>query len=150
MRNADVIKSYLDEVNKELIGSKKRKKDILDQLSIDLEDYAEHCGGELSLSSLENRFGSPQAAASSLLAETQIPVVKKQVNKRKAVVTLTCIFGIIALLLIVIYFVHDNKRKENFVNGYEKVTQVYNEQEFPDHLNNPPENAKSYYVESES
>ena len=118
MRNTDVIKIYLDEVNKELIGSKKRKKDILDQLSIDLEDYAEHCGGELSLSSLKERFGTPRAAASSLLAETQIPVVKKQVNKRKAVVTIACIFGIIAVLLIVLYFVHDNKRKDNFENGY--------------------------------
>lgn len=148
MRNAEVIKIYIDEVNKELIGTKKRKKDILDQLSIDLEDYAEHCDGELSLSSLENRFGTPQAAAASLLAETQIPVVRKQVNKRKAVVTLTCIFGIIALLLIVIYFVHDNKRKEDFVNGYRKVTAVYDEQEFPDHLKNPPDDTRNYYGES--
>ncbi len=145
MNNSNTAKVYLDEVSKELIGSKSRKKEILNQLSLDIEDYTENCSGELSLEALEQKFGSPRAAASSLLMETQVSVVKKQVNKRKTVISIIAVCCVVVLLLVACYILYDNWRKEDFVNGYEAVTEVINEQEIPEHIKNPPSNTRNYY-----
>ena len=148
MRNSDVVKVYLDEVSRELIGSKRRKKEILNQLSIDIEDYAENCSDELSLEVLEQRFGAPRAAASSLLMETQVSVVQRQVKKRKAVISITAVCCVVVFLLVACYILFDNWRKEDFANGYEAVTEVINEQDIPEHIKNPPSNTRNYYGDS--
>lgn len=148
MNDSNAAKVYLDEVSKELIGSKSRKKEILNQLSIDLEDYADGCGSELSLDALERRFGSPRAAASSLLMETQVSVVQRQVKKRKAVISITAVCCVVVFLLVACYILFDNWRKEDFANGYEAVTEVINEQDIPEHIKNPPDNTRTYETDS--
>ena len=144
MRNSDAVKVYLNEVSRALIGSKSRKKEILNQLSIDLEDYADSCGSELSLDALERRFGSPRAAASSLLMETQFPVVKQQITQKRSIMAVVLACGIFIAVLVACYMLYDNWRKEDFLRGYEAETQVYAEENIPEHITNLPENTRTY------
>lgn len=112
------IALYLDAVDKELVCGRKRRKALMQQFTADIEDFADEHGGELTMQELEFRFGTAGEVAESLLKQTDVPEIRKLVNKKKiiiACVTVTCALLVIAA---VCYLAHQAKLKEDFANGY--------------------------------
>lgn len=133
---------YIDQVKKQLICSKKRKSEIMQQLSADVDAFASTLNGECTIDMLKEEFGTPQKAAEAALSFENVQKIRKSVNKKKAVICIVVAVCIAALLIILGYIAHDRKQKEKFENGFE-VEVIY---EHPVEGTPPPkpENARIY------
>ena len=118
------VEWYLDAVNKALICSRKVKKRVISQLSDDICGLEEEYGHELSREEIEAQFGSPEEAAKGFLKVTEI---REKISAKR----------IIAICLIVVCAVIIGY-------GYAVETPVYNIEEVPSEVTNPPEDAKVY------
>lgn len=135
------VEQYLQNVESGLVCVDGKKKRILQQLSSDVADFAEQHSDAVSMDALEAEFGTPQEVAKACLSHEDVSVVKKQLEKKKIIII--SVLGAIAAVLIVFfsYLAFDNARKEEFINGYDKATVVYDEQEIPEHIENIPKSA---------
>lgn len=110
---------YIDQVKKQLICRKKRKSEIVQQLSADVDAFASTLVEECTVDMLEAEFGTPQKAAEAALSFENVQKIRKSVNKKKAVICIVVAVCIAALLIILGYIAHDRKQKEKFENGFE-------------------------------
>ena len=99
------ISQYLHEVEKEMTCSPKRKKELLQRLRTDIEEFADNCG-------------APKDIAENFLATTDYADMKKAVSIKKTIVICTVVACLIALISFVIYIIYDYWARENFANGY--------------------------------
>ena len=136
---------YSNEVRKKLIVSKTQKRLLLRQLSQSLQDFEEEHGGEVGLEDIEARFGSSTELAEILLHQSGTAELKRTINKKRTATWIIIAVCIISLLIGIFYIAYDHKRKEAFISGYEAETQVYDENEIPEHIENPPKNTRTYY-----
>lgn len=80
------ISQYLHEVEKEMTCSPKRKKELLQRLRTDIEEFADNCGEDLDKQAIADHFGAPKDIAENFLATTDYADVKKAVSTRKIVI----------------------------------------------------------------
>ena len=89
------IKTYLDNIGKYLVCTKKQKKIILENIETSVRDYVENANVN-DISEIVSRFGSPEDIAKSYLAEFVKPAdVRKALNKKKVLVA-----GVVIALVI--------------------------------------------------
>lgn len=112
------ISQYLHEVEKEMTCSPKRKKELLQRLRTDIEEFADNCGEDLDKQAIADHFGAPKDIAENFLATTDYADMKKAVSIKKTIVICTVVACLIALISFVIYIVYDYWARENFANGY--------------------------------
>lgn len=112
------ISQYLHEVEKEMTCSPKRKKELLQRLRTDIEEFADNCGEDLDKQAIADHFGAPKDIAENFLATTDYADMKKAVSIRKTIVICTVVACLIALIGFVIYIIYDYWARENFANGY--------------------------------
>ena len=93
------IEKYLSEIQNNLIGSNKAKKNIISEIEGFVYDYAE-VKGVKDISDIYSHFGTPEEMAQTYLSQSDPKKVAKAVRIKKAV-----IIGIVATLAIVaLYF----------------------------------------------
>ena len=112
------ISQYLHEVEKEMTCSPKRKKELLQRLRTDIEEFADNCGEDLDKQTIADHFGAPKDIAENFLATTDYADMKKAVSIKKTIVICTVVACLIALISFVIYIIYDYWARENFANGY--------------------------------
>ncbi|HJB61120.1 MAG TPA: hypothetical protein IAA38_05625 [Candidatus Ruminococcus gallistercoris] len=112
------ISQYLHEVEKEMTCSPKRKKELLQRLRTDIEEFADNCGEDLDKQAIADHFGAPKDIAENFLATTDYADMKKAVSIKKTIVICTVVVCLIALISFVIYIIYDYWARENFANGY--------------------------------
>lgn len=112
------ISQYLHEVEKEMTCSPKRKKELLQRLRTDIEEFADNCGEDLDKQAIADHFGAPKDIAENFLATTDYADMKKAVSIKKTIVICTVVACLIALISFVIYIIYDYWARENFANGY--------------------------------
>lgn len=112
------ISQYLHEVEKETTCSPKRKKELLQRLRTDIEEFADNCGEDLDKQAIADHFGAPKDIAENFLATTDYADMKKAVSIKKTIVICTVVACLIALISFVIYIIYDYWARENFANGY--------------------------------
>ena len=112
------ISQYLHEVEKEMTCSPKRKKELLQRLRTDIEEFADNCGEDLDKQAIADHFGAPNDIAENFLATTDYADMKKAVSSKKTIVICTVVACLIALISFVIYIIYDYWARENFANGY--------------------------------
>lgn len=112
------ISQYLHEVEKEMTCSPKRKKELLQRLRTDIEEFADSCGEDLDKQAIADHFGAPKDIAENFLATTDYADMKKAVSIKKTIVICTVVACLIALISFVIYIIYDYWARENFANGY--------------------------------
>lgn len=135
---------YIDQVKKQLICSKKRKSEIVQQLSADVDAFASALNGECTIDMLEEEFGTPQKAAEAVMQLESICSVKDRMDKKKPFVIITAITCAVIALGLLIYLIYCIQNKEYFANGYATETTVYDEQSIPEHIKSPPEEIRTY------
>lgn len=135
---------YIEQVKKQLICSKKRKAEILQQLSADVDAFASTLNEECSIDMLEEEFGTPQKAAEAVMQLESICSVKDRMDKKKPFVIITAITCAIIALGLLFYLIYCIQNKEYFANGYASETIVYDEQSIPEHIQSPPEEVRTY------
>ena len=93
------IEKYLSEIQNNLVGSNKAKKNIISEIEGFVYDYAE-VKGVKDISDIYSHFGTPEEMARTYLSQADPKKVAKAVRIKKAV-----IIGIVAALAIVtLYF----------------------------------------------
>lgn len=112
------ISQYLHEVEKEMTCSPKRKKELLQRLRTDIEEFADNCGEDLDKQAIADHFGAPKDIAENFLATTDYADMKKAVSIKKTIVICTVVACLIALISFIIYIIYDYWARENFANGY--------------------------------
>lgn len=112
------ISQYLHEAEKEMTCSPKRKKELLQRLRTDIEEFADNCGEDLDKQAIADHFGAPKDIAENFLATTDYADMKKAVSIKKTIVICTVVACLIALISFVIYIIYDYWARENFANGY--------------------------------
>lgn len=112
------ISQYLHEVEKEMTCSPKRKKELLQRLRTDIEEFADNRGEDLDKQAIADHFGAPKDIAENFLATTDYADMKKAVSIKKTIVICTVVACLIALISFVIYIIYDYWARENFANGY--------------------------------
>ena len=112
------ISQYLHEVEKEMTCSPKRKKELLQRLRTDIEEFVDNCGEDLGKQAIADHFGAPKDIAENFLATTDYADMKKAVSIKKTIVICTVVACLIALISFVIYIIYDYWARENFANGY--------------------------------
>lgn len=112
------ISQYLHEVEKEMTCSPKRKKELLQRLHTDIEEFVDNCSEDLDKQAIADHFGAPKDIAENFLATTDYADMKKAVSIKKTIVICTVVACLIALISFVIYIIYDYWARENFANGY--------------------------------
>ena len=111
------ISQYLHEVEKEMTCSPKRKKELLQRLRTDIEEFADNCGEDLDKQAIADHFGAPKDIAENFLATTDYADVKKAVSTRKIVILCVVITCLIALIGITSYILYDHWRDEEYLRA---------------------------------
>lgn len=99
------ISQYLHEVEKEMTCSPKRKKELLQRLRTDIEEFADNCG-------------APKDIAENFLAtENYVEVKKAWKTKRIAIIAIiaTCV---IIVAGVAAYIAYDHWLQQQFYDGY--------------------------------
>ena len=135
---------YIEKVKEQLVCDRKHKAAFLQQLSADVEAFANTLGKNCSIHELEAEFGTPEHAAEAALHFEGIALVKDKVHTNKLIGITVAAACVIVALSILLYLAHCIHLKETCANGYETETAVYNEQSVPEYITNPPENVRSY------
>ena len=112
------ISQYLHEVEKEMTCSPTRKKELLQRLRADIEEFADNGSEDLDKQAIVDHFGAPKDIAENFLATTDYADMKKAVSIKKTIVICTVVACLIALISFVIYIIYDYWARENFANGY--------------------------------
>lgn len=145
---ADITKNaidrYINAVGHEMTCSGKRKHALLSRLRGDIEEFADIYGDHFDETAIESHFGQPKDVAAGFLETTDFSEVKKKVSTKKIIVTCTIITCILVLIGVFSYIIYEYVREEIFANGYAVETPVYNVEEIPDEVLNPPEGTRTY------
>ena len=80
-----VVHDYLRRIDKEMTCDKKKKKQFLQRLQNDMEDFADSATTTLTENDLEKHFGTPQSIAENFLSTEPYNEVKRTFKHRKAV-----------------------------------------------------------------
>lgn len=112
------ISQYLHEVEKEMTCSPKRKKELLQRLRTDIEEFVDNCGEDLDKQAIADHFGAPKDIAENFLAITDYADVKKAVSTRRIVILCVVITCLIALIGITSYILYDHWRDEEYLKGH--------------------------------
>lgn len=113
-----VISQYLHEVEKEMTCPPKRKKELLQRLNSDIEEFADDYGNTLDKQSIEAHFGTPKDIAENFLAATDYAEVKKAFSTKKAIIVCVAAACLIALIGIASYILYDHWRDEEYLKGH--------------------------------
>lgn len=135
---------YIEQVNKQLVYSKKRKSEILQQLSADVEAFESTLDEECTLEVLEEEFGTPQHAAEAALRLEDLDTVKHKVNKKKVTIIVLVVTCSLVVLSILLHLVHLTQLQKDFASGYEYETITYDHQKVPEVIDSPPEHTRDY------
>lgn len=112
------ISQYLHEVEKEMTCSPKRKKELLQRLRTDIEEFADNCGEDLDKQAIADHFGAPKDIAENFLAtENYVEVKKARKTKRIAIIAIiaTCV---IIVAGVAAYIAYDHWLQQQFYDGY--------------------------------
>lgn len=112
------ISQYLHEVEKEMTCSPKRKKELLQRLRTDIEEFADNCGEDLDKQAIADHFGAPKDIAENFLAtENYVEVKKAWKTKRIAIIAIiaTCV---IIVAGVAAYITYDHWLQQQFYDGY--------------------------------
>ena len=112
------ISQYLHEVEREMTCSPKRKKELLQRLRTDIEEFADNCGEDLDKQAIADHFGAPKDIAENFLATTDYADMKKAVSTRRIVILCVVITCLIALIGITSYILYDHWRDEEYLKGH--------------------------------
>lgn len=91
-------KQYLKEIQKQLVCSGKQRKQFLDAISYNMDEYLKD-NPDASLSDLQEAMGTPQEIAENFLANESPAHIKKRMGIVKWVIV-----GIVAALVIFIIY----------------------------------------------
>lgn len=112
------ISQYLHEVEKEMTCSPKRKKELLQRLRTDIEEFADNCGEDPDKQAIADHFGAPKDIAENFLAtENYVEVKKAWKTKRIAIIAIiaTCV---IIVAGVAAYIAYDHWLQQQFYDGY--------------------------------
>lgn len=123
-----VVHDYLRRIDKEMTCDKKKKKQFLQRLQNDMEDFADSATTTLTENDLEKHFGTPQSIAENFLSTEPYNEVKRTFKHRKAVRVFVIATVVFALVCVLGYILFDNWRERQFEDGY-IVTRLYEEVE---------------------
>lgn len=115
------IEKYLSEIQNNLVGSNKAKKNIISEIEGFVYDYAE-VKNVKDISDIYSHFGTPEEMASTYLSQSDPKKIVKAVKIKKAVV----IGIIVALLMFAFIIIFEATSANNEHNGfanYEKITE---------------------------
>ena len=113
------IEKYLSEIQNNLVGSNKAKKNIISEIEGFVYDYAE-VKDVKNISDIYSHFGTPEEMARTYLSQADPKKIVKAVKIKKAVV----IGVIVALLMLAIFYVStyiDAHKSYNNEKNYEIV-----------------------------
>ena len=94
------IEKYLSEIQNNLVGSNKTKKNIISEIEGFVYDYAE-VKGVKDISDIYSHFGTPEEMAQTFLSQSDPKKIAKAVRIKKAVI----VGIIVAILLFATYIV---------------------------------------------
>lgn len=112
------ISQYLHEVEKEMTCSPKRKKELLQRLRTDIEEFADNCGEDLDKQAIVDHFGAPKDIAESFLATENYAEVKKAWKTKRIAIIAIIITCVIIFAGVVTYIAYDHWLQEQFYDGY--------------------------------
>ena len=124
----NVVHDYLRRIDKEMTCDKKKKKQFLQRLQNDMEDFADSATTTLTENDLEKHFGIPQSIAENFLSTEPYNEVKRTFKHRKAVRVFVIATVVFALACVLGYILFDNWRERQFEDGH-IVTRLYEEVE---------------------
>lgn len=102
----NVVHDYLRRIDKEMTCDKKKKKQFLQRLQNDMEDFADSATTTLTENNLEKHFGTPQSIAENFLSTEPYNEVKRTFKHRKAVrvfVIATVVFALVCVLGYILF-----------------------------------------------
>ncbi len=94
------IEKYLSEIQNNLVGSNKAKKNIISEIEGFVYDYAE-VKGVKDISDIYSHFGTPEEMAQTYLSQSDPKKIAKAVRIKKAVI----IGIIVALIMLATFYV---------------------------------------------
>lgn len=110
----NVVHDYLRRIDKEMTCDKKKKKQFLQRLQNDMEDFADSATTTLTENDLEKHFGTPQSIAENFLSTEPYNEVKRTFKHRKAVRVFVIATVVFALACVLGYILFDNWRERQF------------------------------------
>ncbi len=96
-RNDPALRRYYREVRGWLPGTRKMKREILDQVRSSIEAYLEEKPGT-DMAGVEARFGSPQAIAAASVEERDTAELLRDLRTKRRIVSMVA--GVLAAALI--------------------------------------------------
>ena len=112
------ISQYLHEVEKEMTCSPKRKKELLQRLRTDIEEFVDNCGEDLDKQAIADHFGAPKDIAENFLATENYVEVKKAWKTKRIAIIAIIITCVIIIAGVVTYIAYDHWLQEQFYDGY--------------------------------
>lgn len=116
------IEKYLSEIQNNLVGNSKAKKNIIEEISGSVYDFAE-AKGINDISEIYEHFGTPEEMAQTYLSQADPKKIAKAVRIKKAIV-----IGVIVALVLVaaslLISLMDAHKSYNNEKNYEIIEEV--------------------------
>ena len=113
----EAAKAYLNDVAKELSSLPGYKKDLLQKLREEIENYLEE-HPEADREALIAEFGSAEEISELWLGSAPAQAVKRGLSQKKKIL-LAALAGIVVIAIILtVYLVRRNRLQREFLDGY--------------------------------
>lgn len=99
---------YISDVSSRLLCSKKKKKEIIEDIRGAVLDFTEANGTE-DIKEVYEHFGTPEELAKAHLSELDPVQIKRKVNIRKVVIVAAVIAILIFIISMIIVIIDSNK-----------------------------------------
>lgn len=99
---------YISDVSSRLLCSKKKKKEIIEDIRGAVLDFTEANGTE-DIKEVYEHFGTPEELAKAHLSELDPVQIKKKVNIRRVVIVAAVIAILIFIISMIIVIIDSNK-----------------------------------------
>ncbi len=94
------LKKYYSRVSKTVFCSRKQKKEFIQQLKENVEEYVADTP-DATIEDIKNSFGTPETIAESFMVNTDSAKIKKQIQIKKMIfIALIVALGIYALFVV--------------------------------------------------
>ena len=119
------IEKYLSEIQNNLVGSNKAKKNIISEIEGLVYDYAE-VKGVKDISDIYSHFGTPEEMAQTYLSQSDPKKIAKAVRIKKAVVIGVIVALIMLAISLTVTLFDSHKSYDGFVEYYYVETSTDN------------------------
>lgn len=105
---------YISDVSSRLLCSKKKKKEIIEDIRGAVLDFTE-ANGTNDIKEVYEHFGTPEELAKAHMSELDPEQIKKKVNIRRVLITMVVVILVVFTIGVIAIVIDNNSKKVSYI-----------------------------------